>query len=143
MKNFLYGLQKGTKILAAMLATVLCLSTPAMAQTYTGYNPVSGLNSTLGADVSIGPVPVITGCGTISSELGGPTAGKFLTTATTGCAVVITFPGAAPNGWYCWVADLTTVADTFTQASFTTTSCTFTSRTIAASDQLVYTAIGF
>ncbi len=140
IKNFLRGLNKGT---AFVLAALLGLGTVALAQTYIGYNSVTGLNTTQGADVSFGTVPVITGCGTISAENGGPSAGSFLTTATTGCAVVLTFTGAAPHGWYCWVGDLTTVADTFTQASFTTTSCTFTSRTIVASDQLVYSAIGF
>lgn len=141
MKKLSYGLKF---LLGALAAAFVGFGSMAVAQTaYTGYNPSTGLNSTYGGDVSLGPVPVISGCGTISGQKGGTSAGQFVTTATTGCAVTITFPGAAPNGWFCWVGDLTTVADLFTQASFTTTSCTFTSRTIVAADQLAYSAIGF
>lgn len=138
IKKFLRGLNKGT---AFFIAAMLGLGTVVLAQTYTGYNSTTGLNSTYGADVTIGPLPVLTGCATISASVGGPTAGRFQTSGTS-CTLTITFPGAAPNGWACFASDITTVADTVKQTATTTTSCTFAGTT-AAADNIIWNAIGY
>lgn len=94
-----------------------------------------------GAPITIGAQAAITGCGTISAQVGGAGGGRFQTT-TTSCAPVITFPAAAPNGWACFMTDLVT-AVTLRQASTTTTTCTFATATTVASDNLVWYAVGY
>lgn len=140
IKKFLRGLNKGT---AFFIAAMLGLGTVVLAQTYTGYNSTTGLNSTYGADVTIGPLPVLTGCATISASVGGPTAGRFQTSGTS-CNLVITFPGAAPNGWACFATNITsrTSTNVVVQSATTTTSCTFAGTTVA-SDNIIWNAIGY
>ena len=112
-----------------------------VAQTYYGWNPTTGLETTHGADVSGGALPTLSGCATISASVGGASAGKFATSGTS-CNLTITFPSAAPNGWYCTANDITTSADKVVQTASTTTSCTF-SGTTSAADVIVWNAVGF
>lgn len=146
IKNFLRGLNKWT---ALSLAALLGFGTMALAQTYVGYNPATGLNSTYGADVSIGSQPVITfsaGCGTVTAKVGGASGGQFtIGTFVTSCLVTITFPAAAPNGWYCSFNDLTTPADAPKQVTSgsTTTACATSAGTVVTGDVINWTAFGY
>lgn len=94
-----------------------------------------------GAPITIGAQAAISGCATVSAQVGGAASGRFQTSGTA-CAPVFTLPGAAPNGWACFATDLTT-AVVFRQASTTTTSCTFASATTVAADNIVWYAIGY
>lgn len=129
-----------------------------------GFSPTTNLQGFPGLDIALGTPPVVTGCNTSPPlVVGGATTGRITTVGTTtGCAIVLTYTlpkllagQAAPtlSGLFCWVSDLTTVADLFTQASTAytaptatakgTISCTFTSRTIASADVLLYAVQGF
>lgn len=131
-KSFLRGAALG----------LLGLGGVALAQTvYYGWNPSTGLETTHGADVSGGALPVLSGCATISASVGGASAGSFATSGTS-CNLTITFPSAAPHGWYCTANDITTTADKVVQSATTTTSCTFTGTT-AAADVIVWNAVGY
>jgi hypothetical protein len=140
-------------LLGAFLATVLGFAGPALADNtgsaiYFGYNPATGLEFTHGADVSGGVSPVITGtagCGTLTAKTtGGASAGSVtLGTFATSCTLTITFPSAAPNGWYCTFADLS-VPTAFTEASTTTTTCvTNVSTTATTGNVVVWNAVGY
>ncbi len=163
------------KVFLVSLFATLGLSGLAAAQNApVGFNPVTNLNAYPGLDVSLGATPTVTGCNTSApTVVGGASAGKITTVGTTTCAPVLTWvipalgtSGISGNGGYsagsfaptltgvqCWVVDLTTVADLFTQsatayvAPTATTagslSCSFTSRTITSGDVLLYTAVAF
>ena len=138
MLNRVKGLLFGALL---ALAGFVCSTTPASAQVYYGYNPSTGLEVSHGTDVSAGVLPKFTGCATISAAVGGAYAGQLVTSGTS-CALVITFPSAAPNGWQCTLVDRTHAA-IGVQASSTTTSCTFTAVTTTAADTVVWTALGY
>lgn len=127
----------------AALAAALGFAGVASAQVYYGWNPSTGLEVSHGSDVSGGVLPVLSGCATISASVGGASAGRFQTSGTT-CNLVITFPSAAPNGWYCTAANITskTATNAFFLTSTTTTSCTFTATTVA-SDNVIWNAVGY
>lgn len=130
------------KIGLFLAAAALAVCGVAYAQTvYYGYNPSTGLEVSHGADVSGGPLPVFSGCATISASVGGAYAGQLVTSGTS-CALVITFPSAAPNGWNCTLVDRGHAA-IGVQASTTTTSCTFTAVTTTAADLMIWTALGY
>ncbi len=134
-------MKKVLALFGVVSALVFGFAGVASAQVYYGYNPVTGLEVTHGADVSGGVLPVLSGCATISASVGGATAGKFATSGTS-CNLTITFPSAAPNGWACWASDLTTPADTVKEASTTTTTAVFAGTTVAA-DVIVWNCIGY
>lgn len=131
------------RILTAL--ALLAVATVAVAATYWGYNPTTGLETFHGARVDGGTVqPVVSGtCGTRGAQVGGAFAGTSVAGAVTTCTMVLTFASAAPNGWDCHFKDLTTTTDTLPQASFTTTSCTSTAATIVSGDTIMYDAVGF
>lgn len=147
MKNF------SKIVLGAFLATVLgmaglALATNTGSSIYFGYNPVTGLETTHGTDVSGGISPVITGstgCGTLTlATVGGASAGTVtLGTFATSCTLTITFPSAAPNGWACFFNDLTTPADQPKQASTSTTTCVTTAGTQVTGDVIQWSAVGY
>jgi len=135
-------MNKFKSFLRGALLGLLGLGGVALAQTvYYGWNPITGLETTHGADVSGGALPALSGCATISASVGGASAGKF-TTSGTSCNLTITFSSAAPNGWYCTANDITTSADKVVQTATTTTSCTFAGTTVAA-DVIVWNAVGY
>jgi hypothetical protein len=130
--------------LVASILVTLFAALPASAAPYYGWNPATGLETTHGALVDGGAPPVITGtCGTIGAVTAGAVNGKVVAGAVTTCTLIVTFAGAAPNGWVCLFTDLTTPADTVRQASSTTTSCTTSASTIVASDVIAFSAFGY
>jgi len=86
------------------------------------------------------------GCGE-GALVGGATAGKFTTAGTTSCTTIVTMGNSAtsPNGWDCHIVDLTTAADFANphESASTTTTVTFVSGTIVASDVLQFSCIGY
>lgn len=131
-------------LLAAVLGMALGFGSVASAQSTTYYGAdVNGNRNVLpGVLITAGTQPVISGCPTVSAQVGGATAGKFVTSGTA-CALVLTLP-AAPNGYYCFATDLTTSPAVLPRlASSTTISCTFASFTTVASDTISYVAIGY
>lgn len=134
-------------VLGAFVAVLLGFAGVADAQTYYGWNPVTGLEVTHGADVSGGVQPVLSysgGCGTVVSAAGGASAGTFtIGTFSTSCTITITFPSAAPNGWFCTFNDLTTPADAPKQTSTTTTNCVTTAGTLVTADKVAWNAVGY
>jgi hypothetical protein len=129
------------KILAALVG--LGFATLVSAQVYYGFNPVTGLTVVQGIPVAGGNKPVVSGstCGTLT-QVGG--AGTFTVAGTaTTCTIVVTFPSAAPNGYFCVFADETHPADIITQASHTSTSCTSTAATVTAADVILIEVNGF
>jgi hypothetical protein len=165
------------KVLLASAALALGLSGAVTAQhADVGFSPTTNLQGFPGLDVSLGTVPTVTGCNTGTPVVvGGASAGRITTVGTTTCAIVLTWTipklgaggavGTAGSGYsqsafapaltgvQCWVVDLTTVADVFTQSATAYTaptvtangsiSCTFTSRTIVSGDVLLFTAAAF
>ena len=165
------------KVLLASAALALGLAGTVTAQhADVGFSPSTNLQGFPGLDVSLGTPPTVTGCNTGTPVVaGGASAGRITTVGTTTCALVLTWTipklgvggtaGVAGGGYpqavfaptllgvACYVIDLTTVADLFTQASTAYTaptatangsiSCTFTSRTIVSGDVLLYTAAAF
>jgi len=93
--------------------------------------------------ISGGTAPTITGCGTISAQHGGITAGDFTTTTTGTCAAAFALP-TAPTGWFCEVQDITkhVSANIMIQSATSTTGCTVTGTT-AASDVLTFRAVAY
>jgi hypothetical protein len=129
-----------TKCLVGL--TTLAFASAALAVDY-GWNPSTGLEAFHGALVSQGTAPVITGCATVSAQVGGASAGKFQSTSAA-CAPTFTFPTAAANGWLCVIQDQVTVASKINQTSFTTTTAVFTNSAATTSgDTYVYLCFGF
>jgi hypothetical protein len=88
------------------------------------------------------PMPVISGCGTISAQTGGAYAGKFQTNLGGTCTAVIPLPVSPKgNGWRC-SADNQTRANVLRQSASSSTSCTFTGTTVA-SDVIVWSATSY
>ena len=166
------------KVLAVAAALAVGFAGLATAQNApVGFDTNTNLNAYPGLDVSLGTPPTVTGCNTGTPVVvGGAAAGKITTVGTTTCAPTLTWVlpklgagGAGPatqNGGYstsifaptltgvaCFVIDITTVADLFTQSATTYTAptatatgsltCTFTSRTITSGDVLLFEAIAF
>jgi len=128
------------KLLVLFAGLAVCAT--ALAVDY-GWNPSTGLEAFHGAFVSQGTAPAITGCATVSAQVGGATAGKFSSTSAA-CAPTFTFPSAAANGWMCFVQDQVTPATKINQTSFTTTTAVFTNSAATVSgDTYVYYCIGF
>ena len=103
----------------------------------------SGNEQVVGGRIALGTFPTITGCGTISATAGGATAGTFTTNTTGTCTAVIPLP-TAPNGWTCYVQDVTKhlAANIMIQSASATNSCTVTGTT-ASGDVLNFMAIGW
>lgn len=139
MKKFLLGVAAG----------LIAVTGLALADVYYGYNPSTGLEVTHGALVDGGTAVVISGssgCGTLTAKAAGADTGTVtIGTFSSSCAITLTFPSAAPNGWTCQFVDATTPADSphITQASSSTTTCVGTAGTIVTGDKLFFTARGF
>ena len=137
---------------------------------YTGYNPNTNQQGFLGLEIFGGTVPLVTGttgCGTISTPVGGTSRGEFtIGTFATSCAITITTPtvsfvvssgnndgknavnsSSVPNGMQCTLRDLTTGADTTYQVSYTVgtvaSSCVFNAATFVTGDKLQYSIAGY
>lgn len=131
--------------------SALLVTTVAMAAVYVGFNPNTGLNSQQGTTVSVGTLPVLdatTSCGTTAtvqaSGVGGASAFQFTSNSAAGtCTLVIDFPSAAPNGYFCVAYDETTTAKIFAQTAHSTTSCTVSAGTVASNDKILIEVNGF
>lgn len=93
------------------------------------------------------PAIIVTGTQTISgcsltSAVGGETAGSFHSGTTGTCTVTITPGFTAPNGFRCSATDLTTSADTIQQTTTSATACTIAGTT-ASADVITWQAIAF
>jgi hypothetical protein len=83
-----------------------------------------------------GSAPTATGTCPIKTQVGGNTAGSFLSNGVcAGGTIILTFATTAPNDWVCQAWDLTTPANTIKQsnASASATTATFTA-TMANND---------
>jgi len=92
------------------------------------------------APTSVGTKFTASGCSN-TATVGGATAGEYASGTTGTCTVLLTLP-TAPNGWSCVGADITTPADTVTQTTRSTTSCTL-SGTTTSGDTIVWHAFGY
>lgn len=92
---------------------------------------------TTGVPVSAQTVPTITGCGTISSQTGGGTAGTFVTNATS-CTPVLTSMPFTANGYSCILWDRTNPTLPMGNISSGATSATFGTITTTASDVIAF-----
>ena len=100
-------------------------------------------------NISVGTKFTATGCTSITSTVGGATAGQFVIGANT-CTVVITMNGAtgetAPNGWACGASDETTAAGNtglYFSAHNATTATLTVPATAVASDVIVFRCTGY
>lgn len=91
--------------------------------------------------ISGGTVPGISGC-TAGTQVGGGSAGTFVSGTTGACTVVLTFAFTAPNGWVCHANDLSTPANLISQSARTTTTCTVTGTTVSG-DVISFLAIAY
>jgi hypothetical protein len=125
---------KGVSLLSGSVYFVAASGTPV--------KNVKVVDAQLGV-LDIGTVPTITGCGTISAQTGGRTNGTFTTNTTGTCAAAFALP-TAPNGWACYVQDITqhVAVNIMMQSVTAVSSCTVTGTT-AASDVLTFTAIPY
>lgn len=122
--------------------TAVASGSGAQTQTSVAVFKTTGVTITPGI-IAGGSAPTLTGTCATTTQVGGNTAGSFVTSA--GCSattVIITFATTAPNGWVCDASDETTSADSLKQTGHTTTSCTLTGTT-AAADVVVFHASAF
>ena len=87
-----------------------------------------------------GTAATLSGC-SYSGQVGGATAGKFISGTTGGCTVTITTGSRAPNGWSCYASDLTN-NNLIRQSGSTATSCSI-SGTTTSGDTINWAAIAF
>lgn len=83
--------------------------------------------------------PSISGCGTVTGQLGNGFTGSFNSQTSSTCAAVITPGETALNGWRCTANDITTPTDTLVQTAKSTTTCTV-SGTTTTGDLIQFTA---
>jgi hypothetical protein len=109
-------------------------SLPSSAKSTTSYfgNPLAG-----------GTAPTASGSCAINTQVGGQMGGSFKAGgACSGGTVILTFAGAAPNGYACDAHDLSTPANSMNVTSYSPRSVTFTGK-MAARDLIVFKCIGF
>ena len=102
-----------------------------------------GSELTDGVRITQGTKPTITGCGTITSQVGGALAGTFVTSVTGSCTPVLTgLPnptGSYITGYFCTLIDRTTgTGVAIINTSSTASTATFPSLTTVASDVLAF-----
>lgn len=145
-------MRKLFKTSASFIAGLLLavgLTAGAASLSYFGFNPNTNLEGLHGFLASGGAAPTVTGsggCGTLTNQLGGSTAGQVtIGTFSVSCTLTVTVPtaSAAPNGWKCLFNDLTTPADTVPQASTTTTTCVTTAATVVTGDTIQYVLVAY
>ena len=123
--------------LAALLASVAVASA-----FYVGYNPLTAQTGVTGVPVATGTMPAASGC-SYTAEVGGSSVVQ-ITAGATACTLTLTMPvgqngsvNAAPTGVFCVFVDETHPADTISQASHTTTSCTSSAATVSIGDLIL------
>lgn len=147
MKKFLLGLAVGLSLVLGAAFAVTSITSTTVNGSYFGYNPATGLETMHGADVAGGVAPTIGVSGSscaMTSVTGGASAGQFVQTGGTSCTFTITYPSASPNGWNCYVNDLTTPADGPVKAASTTTTVwTSGATTVVSGDTFQYVCEGY
>lgn len=141
---------KFRSVIFGLVAAVAGFAGLALAQQYSGYNPVTNLNGQLGLAVAQGPLPIASGAGcgtlnTVKATLVGGTSVFQFTPNLAGCVITFTLPAIAPattavgptNGLLCIGVDETTSAATVKQSAHTATSCTLTLASATTSDVVV------
>jgi hypothetical protein len=118
--------------------TTLLQGLPTTQRVYT--RNVSGMLDIMPATVA-GGTQTITGC-TLSSAVGGSSAGQFTSGAAGTCTATITPGLTAPNGFRCSATNMNTPANAISQTSTTTTTCVI-SGTTASGDKITWQAIAF
>ena len=83
----------------------------------------------------------VSGC-SLSSAVGGATAGKFVSGTAGSCTVTVTPGFTAPNGFSCWASDITTPADKLQQLSMSTTAPTI-GGTTASGDVITWGCVAY
>jgi len=81
-------------------------------------------------DLGTGGTINVTGC-SLTSPVGGSSAGQFVSGVTGTCTVTITLGYQAPNCWFAEANDLTTTPDSIRQQSCTTTTAVITGSTLS------------
>ena len=93
-------------------------------------------DNVLSGQSTLGTKPTNSGTCAIGTQFGGNVTGSFIGSgacAAVAGGLVLSLSITAPNGWACFVNDLTTPADAIKQTAYTTTTATFLT-TWAASD---------
>lgn len=134
----------------------ILIASAALAVTYYGFNPNTGLNTQNGLTVAGGAPPAVTGtCGTIPAPIGGSSTFQVNTAGVTTCTLTVTYSppagglagssAASPNGLYCVFIDETTPADAnnMHQALHTQTYVTTNAATIVAGDIILVECNGY
>jgi hypothetical protein len=85
--------------------------------------------------------PAISGCGTVTSQLGNGFVGSF-DAGQAACLPVITPGITAVNGFRCSANDVNNPGDTFTQTAKSTTTCTM-SATVTSGDVIQFTVFPY
>jgi hypothetical protein len=156
--NIFLGQNAGTAINMTVNALGGSVNGLRMFSTDTPVADASNLTAVLYSDSTFGQIDVfsrmgsikgllatgtqsISGC-TLSNAIGGSWAGSFKSGVAGLCTATITLSFAAPNGWQCDAADVTTVADTLHQIGYTPTTC-IVSGTTANNDIITWKAVAF
>lgn len=99
-----------TAALGSFSGVNVTASATASGSNVTATNVVTAGTDLKARDILItGSAPTLSGCST-SGQLGGNTAGSFISGTTGTCAVTMTFATSAPNEWFCDALDSTTPA---------------------------------
>ena len=98
------------------------------------------------ASLAVGPIiaagtQTISGC-SLTSAVGGASAGSFQSGTSGTCTVTITPGNTATNGFRCSASDLTHGTDVVQQTATSTTTCTIAGTTVSG-DLITWQAIAF
>lgn len=145
--NILIGVDSSTDAASASTSNTLTIkgvSGGTAVMSTTGLNGAAPLTTDGGPHIHAGTKFTITGC-SANTTLGGADTGSFVSQTTGACTVVITIAGAtgatAPNGWSCWVNNLTT-ANLMRQTAYSTTTATVSGTTVTG-DLISFGCFGF
>jgi hypothetical protein len=89
-----------------------------------------------GPSLDAGPVPTITGCGTVGSQIGNSLVGTFTSGQTT-CTPVLTGLPTAPHGYNCTITERATGAQ-YGNVSSTATAPTYPAITTTSGDVMAF-----
>ena len=134
-KMSLYSNPSGSPQTSVFFPTI---SYPASEAGIYGFINIGPRLSIDGSLVTHSTFPTITGCGTISSKVGGGLSGTFVTSATSCTPVLTGLPSATSNGYNCLLWDQTNPTAPIGNLSSTTSSATFGNFTTTASDVIAF-----
>lgn len=129
-------------VLGLFAAAVLGFGALAVAQTYYGFNPSTGLEVLHGVLADGGVAPVVSGsCGTRGTTVLGAYSGTIIGGAVTTCTTTLTFASAAPRQYTCFFFDVTTPADPIGVGTGSTTACSSNAATVVSGDKIAYLVV--